>query len=89
VTLLEIAIVESKRRIQLSASLETFLSEVEARFVVLPMNSRVCVRAMGLPTVYPKDPADRIIGATALVEGIPLVTADDDIRRSKALRTIW
>jgi PIN domain nuclease of toxin-antitoxin system len=87
-TLLEIAIIESKRRIQLSASLETFLSEVEARFVVLPMNSRVSVRAMRLPTVYPKDPADRIIGATALVEGIPLVTADDDIRRSKALRII-
>jgi hypothetical protein len=28
-------------------------------------------------------------GATALVEGISLVTADDDIRKSKALRTIW
>ena len=88
-TLLEIAMIESKRRIQLSASLETFLSEVEARFIVLPISGRVCVRAVGLPAAYPKDPADRIIGATALVEGIPLVTADDDIRRSKALRTIW
>jgi len=44
---------------------------------------------MGLPAGYPKDLADRIIGATALVEGIPLVAADDDIRRSKAMRTIW
>ena len=44
---------------------------------------------MGLPSAYPKDPADRIIGATALVEGISLVTADEDIRKSKALRTIW
>ena len=88
-TLLEIAIVDSKRRIQLNTSLETFLSEVEARFTVLPMNGRVCVRAVNLPAAYPKDPADRIIGATALVEGIPLVTADEDIRRSKALRTIW
>ena len=88
-TLLEIAMIESERRIQLSASLETFLSEVEARFIVLPISGRVCVRAVGLPAAYPKDPADRIIGATALVEGIPLVTADDDIRRSKALRTIW
>ena len=89
ITLLEIAQIENKHRIKLNASLETFLSEVEARFVVLPMTGRVCVRAMGLPAGYPKDPADRIIGATALVEGIPLVTADDDIRRSKALRTIW
>jgi PIN domain nuclease of toxin-antitoxin system len=89
ITLVEIAQIENKHRIKLNASLETFLSEVEARFVVLPMTGRVCVRAMGLPAGYPKDPADRIIGATALVEGIPLITADDDIRRSKALRTIW
>src|SRR5713101_1175404 len=89
ITLLEIAQLESKKRIKLNSSLETFLSEVEARFVVLPITGRVCVRAMELPVGYPKDPADRIIGATALVEGIPLVTADDHIRRSKALRTIW
>lgn len=89
ITLLEIAQIESKGRIKLNSSLETFLSEVEARFVILPITGRVCVRAMRFPASYPKDPADRIIGATALVEGVPLVTADDDIRRSKALRTIW
>jgi PIN domain nuclease of toxin-antitoxin system len=88
-TLLEIAMLESKRRITLNPSLETFLTEVEARFVVLPITGRTCVRAMGLPSSYPNDPADRVVGATALVEGIPLVTADNEIRRSKALRTIW
>ena len=85
-TLLEIAVVESKRRIRLNASLETFLTEVESRFVVLPITGRVCVSAMGLPVAYPKDPADRVIGATALVEGIALVTADAEIRKSKALQ---
>lgn len=89
ITLLEIAAIERKQRIQLNSSLETFLSEVENRFAVLPMNGRICVRAVNLPAGYPKDPADRIIGATAMVEGIPLVTADHDIRRSKALRTVW
>jgi len=89
VTLLEIAMLESKGRINLDASLETFLTEVEARFVVLPITGRVCVRALGLPASYPDDPADRVIGATALVEGISLVTADDGIQRSKAMRTIW
>jgi PIN domain nuclease of toxin-antitoxin system len=88
-TLLEIATLESKGRIKLNASVETFLSEVEARFIVLPITGRACVRAIGLPDVYPKDPADRIIGATALVEGIPVITADGDILRSRAVRTIW
>jgi PIN domain nuclease of toxin-antitoxin system len=89
ITLLELATLASKGRIQLDISLESFLQEVEARFVVLPISGRACVRAIGLPAAYPKDPADRIIGATALVEGLSLLTADREIRRSNALRTIW
>ena len=61
----------------------------ETWFVVLPMSSRACARAMGLPADYPKDPADRIIGATALVEGLPLITADREILRSKVVNTVW
>jgi PIN domain nuclease of toxin-antitoxin system len=89
ITLLELATLSSKGRIRLTLSLESFLHEVEARFVVLPISGRACVRALGLPAAYPKDPADRIIGATALVEGLSLLTADRAIRRSRALHTIW
>ena len=89
VTLLELTTLVGKGRIRLEISLESFLAEVEARFVVLPITGRACVRAHGLPAAYPKDPADRIIAATALVEGLPLLTADREIRRGKALRTIW
>jgi PIN domain nuclease of toxin-antitoxin system len=89
ITLLELATLASKSRIHLDISLESFLQEVESRFVVLPISGRACVRAIGLPATYPKDPADRIIAATALVEGLPLLTADRGILRSKAIRTIW
>lgn len=89
ITLLELAALVSKGRIHLEISLESFLREVEARFVVLPITSRACVLAFGLPATYPKDPADRIIGATAKTEGLLLLTADREIRRSKALHTIW
>lgn len=89
ITLLELATLVSKGRIRLDISLESFLQEVEARFVVMPMNGRICARAMGLPAMYPKDPADRIIGATALVEGLSLLTADRAIRGSKTVETIW
>ena len=89
ITLLEIATIDNKGRIKLSASLEAFLTEIEARFIVLPITGRICVSALALPAAYPRDPADRVIGATALVEGLPLITADDGIRRSKTLKTIW
>jgi len=69
--------------------LEAFLAEIEARFIVLPITGRICVSALALPAAYPRDSADRVIGATALVEGLPLITADDGIRRSKTLKTIW
>ena len=89
ITLLELATLARKGRIRLNISLESFLQEVESRFVVLPMSGKVCARAMELPETYPKDPADRIIGATALVAGLPLLTADRQIHRSKAVRTVW
>jgi len=89
ITLMELATLASRGRVRLDISLESFLQEVETRFVVLPITGRACARAIGLPASYPQDPADRIIGATALVEGLPLLTADREIRRSRALRTIW
>lgn len=89
ITLLELAALASKDRIHLEISLESFLQEVEARFVVLPVTGRACARAIGFPASYPKDPADRIIGATALVEGLRLITADREIRQSKTVQTIW
>jgi len=89
ITLLELAALSDKGRIRLDISLESFLHEVEARFIILPISGRACARALGLPATYPKDPADRIIGATALVEGLSLLTADREIRRSRALHTIW
>jgi PIN domain nuclease of toxin-antitoxin system len=89
ISLLEVATLASKGRIRLDASPESFLEEVEARFVVLPITARACILTMTLPATYPKDPADRIIGATALAEGLSLLTADSEIRRSNAVQTIW
>jgi len=89
ITLLELTTLARKGRIQLTISLESLLQEMEARFVVLPISSRACARTLQLPASYPRDHADRLIGATALVEGVSLVTADNEIRLSRALATIW
>jgi PIN domain nuclease of toxin-antitoxin system len=89
ITLLELAALAGRGRIEVRPSLESLLDDVQARFAVRTITARACAKTLELPTNYPKDPADRIIGATALVEGIPLITADRGIRRSKAVQTIW
>jgi PIN domain nuclease of toxin-antitoxin system len=89
ITLLEITLLSDKKRIHFIPGLEAFLADVESRFIVLPIGGRICVCSSSLPLSYPNDPADRIIGATALVEGLTLITADREIRKSHALPTIW
>ena len=88
-TLFELSMLFRKKRFSLAVSPESFLGEMERRFVILPITANIALQAFALPASYPKDPADRIIGATALVEDIPLITADRGIRKSRAVPTIW
>lgn len=89
VTLLEIAILTRKQRIFSSAKLDELLTDIDSKFLILPIGSHNCRRLIELPPDYPSDPVDQMIGATALAEGIPLVTADERIRKAKAFETIW
>ncbi len=88
-TLFELSMLFRKKQFRLITSPESFLSDVERRFVVLPVTANIALQAYELPSDYPKDPVDRIIGATALIEDIPLLTADREIRKSRAVPTIW
>ena len=89
IALVDIARLSSCGQIFLKPDAETVLAEVERRFTVLPMTANIALQAYALPASYPQDPADRIMGATALVADIPLLTADRTIRNSKAVPTIW
>jgi PIN domain nuclease of toxin-antitoxin system len=57
--------------------------------IVKPVTLQIAVLATQFPESYPRDPADRLIGATARAEEIALVTRDERIRSSSLLRTIW
>lgn len=89
VTLWEIAMMATRDRIQLADSLESFLQTIESSFIVLSLTGSIARRSMEFTGHYPSDPMDRIIGATALVEGLSLITRDDAIRSSKEVPCIW
>lgn len=86
---MELAGLARKGRIELRSPPEMFFKELEARFAIQPITGRICAAAMKLPEKYPKDPMDRIIGATAIVEGMSLVTADTQIKNSGAVPVVW
>lgn len=89
ITLWELAWLAENRRILVSASVESFVRETISRVIIREMTPEIVALAVRLPEPYPKDPADRLIASTAMVDGIPLVTADERVRRAKVVQTIW
>jgi PIN domain nuclease of toxin-antitoxin system len=88
-TLWELAWLAENQRISIAGSVEAFVRESVSRVIVMPMTPEVVALAVRLPDAFPKDPADRLIAATAIVDAMPLVTADERIRQAKVVQTIW
>ena len=89
ITLWELAWLAENGRVQVSVGVESFIRETVSRVILRPLTPAIAAAAVRMPSSYPRDPADRIIGATAIAEGMPLVTADKQIRQTKVLQTIW
>jgi PIN domain nuclease of toxin-antitoxin system len=89
ITLMELAWLAEKGRIETTFSVESFVRRCASKMTVLPITPEIAARAVSFPESYPKDPQDRLIGATALVEGIELVSHDRLIRKSGIVPVIW
>jgi len=89
ITLWELGWLASHGRLQPTGTVEAYLEEVSSRVAILPITTRVAALANLFSTDYSSDPCDRIIGATALAEGIALVTKDERIRDCKQIQTVW
>ncbi|HKM46688.1 MAG TPA: type II toxin-antitoxin system VapC family toxin [Terriglobales bacterium] len=89
ITLWELAQLVAGGRVQVFGSVETSVRALIEDMTVLPITPEIAALATQFPDDYPRDPADRLIGATARAEGMTLVTRDERIRRSPLLRTVW
>ena len=87
----EITLLVKQERLVLSMDVASWLStvsEIEGlRF--LPIDVDIATKSVELPGTFHKDPADRMIVATARKLAVPLVTKDEKIRAYPHVRTIW
>jgi len=74
---LPLAVDELSRRIERSGAVE-----------LLPVDTNTWLRSLSLVWDHP-DPADRVIVATAMIKGLPLLTKDEAIRTFPDVRSVW
>jgi PIN domain nuclease of toxin-antitoxin system len=89
ITLWELAALVARGRIQAYGTVEASVRLLIEGVIVKPLTAEIAALATQFPEDYPRDPADRLIGATARAEGLALITRDEMIRRSPLLQTIW
>jgi len=89
ITLWELAWLATHGRFVFSGTVDDFVERLSSRTAIRPITPRIAVLASQLPPAYSKDPSDRLIGATAIFEGLALVTKDRSIRNFHQIKTIW
>jgi PIN domain nuclease of toxin-antitoxin system len=89
ITLWELAWLATHGRLNFSGTVDDFVERLSSRTSIRPITPSIAVLASQLPATYSRDPSDRLIGATAMSEGIALVTKDRTIRNCKQIKTIW
>ena len=82
ISLWEIAWLIENKRIEIDVSVDSFLKKCVSYVQVLPITPDIAVRSVKFPKSFPNDPQDRMIGATAIAEGVRLLTHDKQIVRS-------
>ncbi len=87
----EVALLVDKERLKLSIDLRDWVRKTESLPFVrfMPVDNTISLRSVALPGQFHPDPADRIITATAMTMGLPLVTKDDKIISYPHVQTIW
>lgn len=88
INLLEIARKAHTGEIDLQPDAATWLDDLGHRFRILPLTPKIAWRSVQLN--WPdKDPADRLICATALEHKLTLITHDQEIRRWAGVAVLW
>jgi PIN domain nuclease of toxin-antitoxin system len=87
----ELAWLAQHDRIVVTVPVQSWLRELARQVRTIPVSPSIATAAVRLPSSFPGDPADRLIYATAVEQGWPLVTKDRRLRRHRHPHpvTVW
>jgi PIN domain nuclease of toxin-antitoxin system len=87
----EIAMLVEREKLVLSMDVSSWLDTISAIEAVrfMPVDVEIATKSVDLPGEFHKDPANRMIVATARKLAVPLVTKDEKIRAYAHVKTIW
>jgi PIN domain nuclease of toxin-antitoxin system len=87
----EITMLVEREKLVLSMDVSSWLASISAiaSVRIVPIDAEIAMKSVGLPGVFHKDPADRMIVATARKLAAPLVTMDEKIRAYAHVKTVW
>jgi len=91
ITLWELALLYHHGRLRTSGSIESAIRTIieKSHVQVLEITAEIAALTTTFPEDYPKDPGDRLIGATARAYGLTLITQDERIQASPIVRCLW
>lgn len=91
ISLWEIAMLIEKGRVQVGVDCQSFINLIlqANKTRVQPITPHIATLSVQLPPEIGKDPADRLIVATALAENVPLLSADRNLQNIASIATIW
>ena len=91
ISLWEIAMLIHKGRLRMDIKYKEFIKLIleSNKYVFRGITPEIAELSTNLFSDNNKDPADRIIAATSIIENAKLVTADKELRQSKKVATIW
>jgi len=91
ISCLEVSKLHEKGRIHLSTTLSEWINQAieYPELSIIDINPKTCTKPAELNIAQIKDPIDQIIIATAMDNKLPLITADENIRKFAKIKTIW
>jgi PIN domain nuclease of toxin-antitoxin system len=86
----ELGIKVQRRKLDLGISIEELARRIHSSNVVefVPVDTTIWLRSLNLGWEH-RDPADRVIVATALTKGVPLLTKDEAIHAFDGIQAVW